>query len=386
MHPIKEELHRMASDRNILLVLVIAPLVYSLVFGLTYVRAKVNDLPVVVVDQSHTAASRSIIRALDAHEALAVSEVISDEGPVRDMLVREQCWAVVVIPREFESDLKRGKQSAVPVFVNTSNIIIGNYAWKGVQTVLGTTGAMVSMDRMMRKGVSAGAVRASYAPVELQTRVLFNPASNYAYFVVPLLIILLVHQVVALGAGMSAAKHADDHTDALVASSAMERGVRGLYLRVAHVQSRLVPYIAAGTAWLVLSVVATHPWLGIPRPASFVGALLLGILISWNAALLGTLAGSMVKDKIGVVQVLFFTSMPILLLSGGSWPLQAMPWGVRMFALCLPTTHAMNAYRALALEELSFVHVLPALGVLAVCGIVLSVVNALAVRLVHENT
>ena len=116
----------MASDRNILLVLVIAPLVYSLVFGLTYVRAKVNDLPVVVVDQSHTAASRSIIRSLDAHEALAVSEVISDEGPVRDMLVREQCWAVVVIPREFDAGLTRGMQSDVPVFGNTDNIIIGN--------------------------------------------------------------------------------------------------------------------------------------------------------------------------------------------------------------------------------------------------------------------
>jgi ABC-2 type transport system permease protein len=86
------------------------------------------------------------------------------------------------------------------------------------------------------------------------------------------------------------------------------------------------------------------------------------------------------------VQVLFFTSMPLLLLSGGSWPLQAMPWGVRMFALCLPTTHAMNAYRALALEGLSFGHVVPALLVLALSGVVLSVVNALAVRLVHQNT
>lgn len=161
--------------------------------------------------------------------------------------------------------------------------------------------------------------------------------------------------------------------------------MRGFLLRAAHVQSRLVPYIVAGGAWLVVSIVATHPWLGIPRPASLVGALLLGILIAWNGALLGTLAGSMVKDKIGVVQVLFFTSMPILLLSGGSWPLQAMPWGVRMFAQCLPTTHAMNAYRALALEGLSFVHVLPALGVLTLIGVVLSVVNTLAVRLVHEN-
>jgi hypothetical protein len=57
--------------------------------------------------------------------------------------------------------------------------------------------------------------------------------------------------------------------------------------------------------WPILSIIGTHPWLGMPRPAS------------------------LMKDKIGVVQVLFFTSMPLLLLSGGSSPLQAMPWEVR---------------------------------------------------------
>lgn len=385
LHPIREEIHRMMADRNILLVLLIAPLVYTLVFGLTYENGKVYELPIVVVDESHTDISRSVIRALDAHEAISVAQVVSDESVIRDMMVREQAWAAVVLPRDLATGLKQGQQVQVPVFVNTSNIIIGNYAWKGVQTVLGTTGAMVGMDRMVRKGVPAGAVRASYAPVDLQTRSLFNPASNYAFFVVPLLIILLVHQVVALGAGMSAAKHADDHTDDLVASSAMKRGVRGLFLRITHVQSRLMPYVAVGAVWIVLSIVGTHPWLGIPRPASFLSALVLGLLISWNAALLGTLAGSIVKDKIGVVQVLFFTSMPLLLVSGGSWPQQAMPWAVRMISVALPTTHAMNGYRMLALEGGSFLHALPVLLILGSIGVVLSVVNALAVRLVHEN-
>jgi ABC-2 type transport system permease protein len=385
-HPIREELHRMMADRNILLVLVIAPLVYTLVFGLTYYNGKVYDLPIVVVDESHTDVSRSIIRALDAHESISVARVVADEGVVRNMMVREECWAAVVLPRDLVTDLKQGKQVTVPVFVNTSNIIIGNYAWKGAQTVLGTTGAMIGMDRMVRKGVSAAVVRASYSPVDLQTRTLFNPASNYAFFVIPLLIILLVHQVVALGAAMSAAKHADDHTDALVASAAMERGVRGLLMRITHIQSRLVPYVIGGAAWIIISIVATLPWLGIPRPASLTGAVLLGILISWNASLLGTLAGSLVKDKIGVVQVLFFTSMPLLLLSGGSWPQQSMPWAVRALALVLPTTHAMNGYRMLALEGGSFFHALPVLAVLALIGVVLSVVNALAVRLVHDSS
>ena len=380
---LREEARRMAADRNILLVLVIAPLVYTLVFGLTYYNAKVTDLPVVVVDADRSAASRSIIRALDATESLAVLEVLPDEGPVRDMLVREKVWAAVILPRDMERELKQGHQITVPVLVNTSNIIIGNYAWKGAQAALGTSGAMVGMDRMVRRGVSSSQVRASYQPIELQTRTLFNPGSNYAFFVTPLLIVLLIHQIVALAAGMSVAKHGNEDLYVPSPEHTFQDRVRDLFAEAMRMQSRLSPYVITGTFWMVISIVGTHPWLGIPRPASFGTALLLGVLLAWNGSLLGTLAGALIKDKIGVVQVLFFLSMPLLLLSGGSWPLEAMPWFIRGIAIVLPSTHAMTAYRALALEGASFFRVLPVLSILVMSGVVLSLATAAALRSHH---
>jgi ABC-type multidrug transport system permease subunit len=57
-----------------------------------------------------------------------------------------------------------------------------------------------------------------------------------------------------------------------------------------------------------------------------------------------------------------------------------MPWYMRALALCLPSTHAMTAYRALALEGASFLRVLPALSVLLLTGVVLSLASAAAAR------
>jgi ABC-2 type transport system permease protein len=223
-------------------------------------------------------------------------------------------------------------------------------------------------------------VRASYQPVELQTRTLFNPGSNYSFFVTPLLIILLIHQVVALGSGMSFAKHGIDESSVRAASGSVRNWFGGLFGDAVQMQSRIAPYVIVGTFWVIISIIGTHPWLGIPRPASFITALVLGVLLAWNASLFGTLAGALIKDKIGVVQVLFFLSMPLLLLSGGSWPLGSMPWYMRALALCLPSTHAMTAYRALALEGASFLRVLPALSVLLLTGVVLSLASAAAAR------
>jgi len=196
------EAHHIAADRNILLVVVLAPLLYTLVFGLTYLKGKVYDLPIAVVDYDRSSMSRTLISSLESNEALTVRFVLVDESELRDLMVREEVWGAVVFPRDMERHIKRGGQVDVPMMVNTSNIIIGNYAQRGIQTVLGSISACVSMDKMMKHGTSVFDVRTAYAPVDLQVRTLFNPASNYALFVVPLMLMLLLHQVIGLGAGI----------------------------------------------------------------------------------------------------------------------------------------------------------------------------------------
>jgi ABC-2 type transport system permease protein len=121
--------------------------------------------------------------------------------------------------------------------------------------------------------------------------------------------------------------------------------------------------------WTAICVVGGHSWLEIPF--RILPSVVLTLLLSLNAALVGSVAGAVVKDKVGLVQVLFFFSMPALLLSGGSWPLSSMPRLLQGLALLLPSTHIMTAYRRLALEGAGFIELLPALGSLAGLGLAL---------------
>lgn len=375
------EAYHIATDRNILLVVVLAPLVYTLVFGLTYLNGKVYDLPIAVVDYDRSSVSRTLIDNLESNESLTVRAVLADESSLRDLLVREEVWGAVVFPRGMERDIKRGTQVHLPMMVNTSNIIIGNYAQRGIQTVLGSAAAGISMDKMTRRGVPPFAVRAAYAPVDLQTRVLFNPASNYALFVIPLMLMLLLHQVVALGAGMSWAKALGEGAGPLPADPRTMHPV---------LIGRTLPYCALGFFWYAVSITATHTLLGIPFAGSGWAAVVFGLLASVVVALIGSLTGVLIKDKLGVVQVLFFTSMPLLLLSGGSWPLESMPAPVRWFALLLPSTHIMTSYRHQALEGATGLQMVQVAGVLiafagAIYGIIAMVVRRSISRPIQAN-
>lgn len=366
----QEALH-IADDRNILLVVILAPLVYSLIFGLTYYNGKLFDLPIAVVDYDHSGLSRTLIQNLESNESLTVHTVLDDESGLRDLMVREECWAAVVIPRDMEKNIKRGDLIQVPMIVNTSNIIIGNYAQKGIQTVLISASAGVSMEKMMKRGASGFAVRTSYSPVDLQVRTVFNVASNYALFVVPLLLMLLLHQVIALGAGMSWAKAMGEG----LASLPSDR--REMH---AAIIGRILPYAGLALFWFAVTLTATLTLLDIPFVGSLWLAALFGVLASIIVALLGSLIGVTVKDKLGVVQMLFFTSMPILLISGGSWPLESMPAAVRAFALLLPSTHIMMSFRQQALEGVGFGSMVSVLSILLLFAAALYAAVALAVR------
>jgi ABC-2 type transport system permease protein len=110
------------------------------------------------------------------------------------------------------------------------------------------------------------------------------------------------------------------------------------------------PYFVAALFWIGVSVIGTHAWLDIPFHADPLTLLLFSLLTALCVVLVGSLAGALVRSKVGVVQMLFFASMPLLLLSGESWPLEAMPWPLRMLATLLPSTHIMHGYRQMALE------------------------------------
>ena len=105
---LKRELRFMLADTNILLVLLIGPVICTLMFGLVYYGYKLYDVPIVVVDNDGSALSRTIIRDLDAHESITVTEVLPDESLLQRKFLNEECWGAVIIPHDFEKTVKRG--------------------------------------------------------------------------------------------------------------------------------------------------------------------------------------------------------------------------------------------------------------------------------------
>ena len=69
----RNEAIRILSDRSVLGLIVLAPILYGLLYPQPYLGEVLRSLPIAVVDQDHTELSRDFVQALNADQALAVT-------------------------------------------------------------------------------------------------------------------------------------------------------------------------------------------------------------------------------------------------------------------------------------------------------------------------
>jgi len=103
-----------------------------------------------------------------------------------------------------------------------------------------------------------------------------------------------------------------------------------------------------------------------PRGGNPWGALVLALVYSAAVCPLGTLLGLWFKQRERAMQVLLFTSLPMVFLSGFSWPYEALPDALQVLRWLIPSTAGIQAALHLNQMGASLADVAVELAVLAV--------------------
>ena len=62
----KREMKNVFKDQGVLIFFILVPLAYPLLYGFIYTQEVVHEVPVIAVDEDHSALSREFIRKIDA--------------------------------------------------------------------------------------------------------------------------------------------------------------------------------------------------------------------------------------------------------------------------------------------------------------------------------
>ncbi|PID68329.1 MAG: ABC transporter [Flavobacteriia bacterium] len=347
---LRTEFKRIFSNDVMMLIFFGAPIAYGILFGYVYFKAKVTDLPIVIVDYDVSPISDKIIHALDDNEVLKIVEVKHNAHTIKEEMPKNNYAAIISIPKGFEADLLLKRYPEIQVDVNTVNILNANFATKNIQLVLGTLKAGIEINALQKQGLSPTIAQKQFEPFKINYNKLYNPTGNYDMFMLPGLIGAIMQQVIFLALALVFARDFEDG----YFSELVQHSKNALY----HFMLKAVPFMfLIPPMWLVVGLITRFfcPELSLFVPTNY----LLIALLSMAAVSTGTLFSIAIPNRLKATELLMVISTPAFVLSGFTWPRMAMPELIAKAADIIPSTAFLDALKKVVFYESNLKGIMP---------------------------
>ena len=323
-----QALRALAADKGVMLLLVGAPLLYSVFYPWFYNTEAVTRVPVAVVDLDHSRLSRQITHFAQASPRIDVRWVAGNEQAAQQALWRGEIQGYAVLPADLQRSVARSTAAVVSVQANGAYALINKAVLYGFAEAVGTVSAGIEIRKLQASGLSATQAAAARSPLQVQMVALFNPAEGYGSFVVPAVAMLILQQTLLMGV-------------ALLVGTWVERGQHRA--SASTWLGRLLAFSSAG----LLSGAYYFGWIfwlnDYPRGGNPLGALVLLVLYVPAVAALGALLGLWFGNRERALQVLLFTSLPLVFMAGFSWPSEGLPEALQWARWLAPSTAGIQA-------------------------------------------
>jgi ABC-2 type transport system permease protein len=321
-----------AADHSILLTVIIAPLLYAFFLGSIYIYKDESKVKFGVVDMDRTVASRSIITALNSTEKIDLINEGDNFNTAVERVHKMEINGFIFIPHNFEKNLKKLKGGDVSIFLNTTKFLPSNDVNKAVTKVLLMAGAGIRLKYFQAvKGMSEKQALTQVMPLTPNVHMLYNPTANYGDFLLPGIFLLILHQTLFLGLGESIAlirekmKFKQWVTDSAKNIWIMINGKVSFYL-----------FLFAAITLFFYTVV--FPLFDVRFGGNPFLIALLTLFFLLSVLYYTVFFASFFKTQSGIMEVFAFTSYPIFLTTGYSWPIDSFPLLLQLLSKFIPLT------------------------------------------------
>ena len=179
-------------------------------------------------------------------------------------------------------------------------------------------------------------------PIEYEEVSLYNPQNGFATFLIPAVLMLIIQQTLLLGVGMAAGTAREKNAFRNLVP--VERHHRGL-LRIVMGKGAAYLLVYIPLSVYVLAVVP-HMFhlnqIGNPWDVAF---FVLPFLIACIA--FSMTVSAFVRHREMCIMLIVFTSVPLLFISGLSWPGSAVPPVWKAISYIFPSTFGINGFVAI---------------------------------------
>jgi ABC-type multidrug transport system permease subunit len=372
----KEFLH-IYRDRRVLVLLLILPPVFTLIFGHAFEVGDLTDVPGLLVNADPTPRTQRFVDLALTNKTFHWREQSPQTGRETDLL-QERVQAALIIPKGWSQSLANGDPKPLKLYLDGADTNTAQELEGSLQETLGKfqlAERQEMIDQLpeevfeMAKKLPV-TVRKQFVsamePWKINDRVLYNPKSRFIEYVTPGVIGLILQLITVTLMACTIARERESGTlYQLMVTSLRRREI---------VIGKILPYLAISVLLILVIILLTGWHFHVKFHERFMLVLICLLFLLCSLGL-GLLISAFSRTQTQAIQFSVFFLLPVFVLSGAFAPLERLPKFIRYFAELFPLTHFCRAFRLANLYRVGFSYI--AVDLAALCfGVIITFVGA----------
>lgn len=351
----KEFLH-IYRDRRVLILLLILPPLFTLLFGHAFETSEISGVPALLINRDNNPRTQRFIDIVEKNNTFKWRANVSAATNESDLL-GNHVQAALVIPEGWSESLDAGNPKPLPLYLDNGDLNTASAAEGAVQKSLADFQVkerdalvgnlpddVVDLGSKLRVEVRKQFV-SLMEPWTADSKMLYNPKSRVIDFVIPGIIGLILQLLTVTLMACTIARERESGTLYQLLVTSLQRGE--------IVIGKILPYLAISILLIIIIVVlsAWHFSVVFYQPATLGLICLLFLLCSLG---LGLLISAISKTQTQAIQFSVFFLLPVFVLSGAFAPLEQLPQAIRYISEVFPLTHFCRAFRLVNMYHAPF--------------------------------
>lgn len=349
----KKEFLQMTRDTRSLLGAIFIPLLMIFLFGYA-LSLDVDRIPTLVYDQDRTSFSRELIHRLDDSRYFDIVGHIEHHRDIDRHLDRNEALLALVIPTGFARNVAQGRQAPIQAVLDGSDSNTATIAVGYLKAVLMGFDLDIQEKRIQRAGMKMADM-----PVELRTRVWFNPELKSRFFIIPGLTAVIMMVICSLLTALTVTREREAKTLEQLISTPITSGELML--------GKLLPYMGVGILDMCLVIGFGVFVFGVPFRGNILSLFIVALIFLVGTLSWGLFLSVVARSQLQASQMSMITVfLPSFLLSGFIYPIENMPLPLQAITYVIPARYFVTILKGMFLQGIGFTYLWPEILALTV--------------------
>jgi len=332
---LKKEFKQIFRNKVMIPIIFVMPFVQTLV--LVYAATlELKDTQITIVDQDHSAFSQELISKFEASPFFNVETSEFNEDKISDHLLTETSKAVLVIPSDFENDLRNGVKTNLLLNINAIDGqgagLINIYVSQTVMSMLTTVQPFVNQTDLMVMPKT----------ISTKARYWYNPTLNFKHFMLPGILVILVSMIGIFLTSLNLVREKEMGTVEQINVTPIKKWQ--------FITGKLLPFWIIGIVVLGLGLLIGIGLFDLPFRGSVLTLLVFTGLYLFTAIGLGLLVSDFASTQQQAMFTIFFFFLIFILMSGIFTSAESMPEWAQVVNRINPLYYFMIIIRSVLLK------------------------------------